>query len=95
MNVALPLPFSSMHGILQAAVENERLYLTSDGEGDTGTYLAVGRYLFQLPLHESFVIREVDDHLLATHDMTLFGLHFLHIDYVIKEKMTKTYTKII
>ncbi|EIM07028.1 hypothetical protein A1A1_07609 [Planococcus antarcticus DSM 14505] len=95
MNVALPLPFSSMHGILQAEVDDERLYLTSNGDGDAGTYLAVGRYLFQLPLHESFTIREVDDDLLASHDMTLFGLHFLHIDYVIKEKVDKTHSIVI
>lgn len=88
MNVALPLPFSSMHGILQAKVENEQLHLTSNGEGDAGTYLAVGRYLFQLPLHENFIIKEAGGDLLATHDMTLFGLHFLHINYVIKEKMS-------
>lgn len=93
MNVALPLPYSSMHGILQAAVDNERLYLTSNGEGDAGTYLAVGQYVFQLPLQESFIIREVEGDLLATHDMTLFGLHFLHIDYVIKEKIENLYSK--
>lgn len=86
MNIALPLPISSMHGILQIKGENDRLHLTSNGEGDAGTYLAVGRYVFKLPLHENFVIREVKGNLLATHDMTLFGLHFLHIDYEIKEK---------
>ena len=87
MNIALPLPFASMHGILQLNAVNERLHLTSNGSGDAGTYLALGRYVFKLPLHENFVIREHDGKLQATHDMTLFGLHFLHIDYDITEKI--------
>lgn len=86
MNIALPLPFSSMHGILQLTAEDERLHLTSIGSGDAGTYLALGRYVFKLPLHENFIIREHNGNLTATHDMTLLGLHFLHIDYDITEK---------
>lgn len=86
MNIALPLPFSSMHGILQLSTRNEKLYLTSHGEGDAGTYLAIGTYVFRLPLHESFVLCEQGGNLIAMHDMTLFGLHFLHIDYLITEK---------
>lgn len=86
MNIALPLPFSSMHGILQLTAINERLHLTSNGNGDAGTYLALGRYVFKLPLHENFIIRERNGNLVATHDMALFGLHFLHIDYDITEK---------
>lgn len=86
MNIALPLPFSSMHGILELTAKNEQLHLTSKGIGDAGTYLAIGRYVFKLPLHEHFIIREHDGILHATHDMTLFGVHFLHIEYVITEK---------
>lgn len=86
MNIALPLPFSAMHGILQVRVENEQLHLTSNGNGDAGTYLALGRYVFKLPMHENFIIREAKGNLLATHDMTLFGLHFLYIEYEIEEK---------
>lgn len=87
MNIALPLPFSSMHGILQLSTENEQLNLTSNGDGDSGTYLAIGRYIFKLPLHENFTIKEKNRDLIATHDMTLFGFRFLHIDYIIKEKI--------
>ncbi len=87
MNIALPLPFCSMHGILKLSVQNKRLNLTSNGDGDSGTYLAIGRYILKLPLHENFTINEKNGDLIATHDMTLFGLHFLHIDYVIKEKI--------
>lgn len=86
MNIALPLPFSSMHGILQLTAKDEQLHLTSKGDEDAGTYLAIGRYVFKLPLHEHFKIREHDGKLHATHDMTLFGIHFLHIDYVMTEK---------
>ncbi|WP_079526176.1 YndJ family protein [Solibacillus isronensis] len=86
MNIALPLPFSSMHGILQLSVKDRALYLTSDGQGDAGTYLAIGSYIFKLPLHEYFVIKEQQGALTATHQMTLFGMKFLQIDYYIQKK---------
>lgn len=76
-----------MHGILQPSTKNNCLYLTSDGQGDAGTYLAIRNYLFKLPLHEYFKIREEQGTLLATHDMTLFGIAFLHIDYQIQLKI--------
>ena len=81
MNIALPLPKSAMHGILTVAVKNDKLYLTSDAPGDAGTYFSIGRYTFKLPLHEYFTIWEQDGELCATHEMTLFGVKFLHIDY--------------
>ena len=87
MNIALPLPYSSMHGILQLTSENNCLYLTSAGQGDAGTYLAIRNYVFKLPLHEYFKIREGQGTLFATHDMTLFGKAFLHIDYQIQLKI--------
>ncbi|WP_431026949.1 YndJ family protein [Lysinibacillus sp. LZ02] len=86
MNIALPLPFSSMHGILQLSTKNNRLYLTSDVQGDAGTYLAIGKSIFKMPLHEYFVMREEQERLIATHEMTLFGKAFLHIDYTIRRK---------
>lgn len=86
MNIALPLPFSSMHGILQLSVKDRALYLTSDGQGDAGTYLAISSYIFKLPLHEYFVIKEQQGTLTATHHMKLFGMKFLHIDYYIQKK---------
>lgn len=85
MNIALPLPFSSMHGILQLSVKDRALYLTSDGQGDAGTYLAIGSNVMKLPLHEYFIIREEQGMLTATHDMKLFGMKFLHIDYEIRK----------
>ena len=84
MNIALPLPKSAMHGVLALEVKDDKLYITSDANGDAGTYFSAGRYTFKLPLHEYFIIWEEDDELRATHKMTLFGLKFLHIEYWIK-----------
>lgn len=86
MNIALPLPFSTMHGILTLSTANERLYLTSDGFGDAGTYLVFGQYIMKLPLHEYFVMEAREDVLKATHKMTIFGMHFLQIDYDIRHR---------
>ena len=84
MNIALPLPMSTMHGILQLSIVDESLQLTSDAPGDAGTYLAVGNHVLQLPLNEYFIIKEDKGTLKATHDMTLFGVAFLHINYQIQ-----------
>ena len=84
MNIALPLPKASMHGILTLHVANNKLYLTSDDVGDAGTYLSIGHSTFKLPLHEYFTIWEENDQLLATHKMTLLGIRFLTISYWIK-----------
>lgn len=84
MNIALPLPKSAMHGILALRTDDNKLYITSDAAGDAGTYLAVGRYTFKLPLHEYFTIWEEGDQLYATHKMTLFRIPFLTISYTIK-----------
>lgn len=46
MNIGLPLPFSSMIGILQLQERNGTLILTSQGEGDVGIYFAAGKTLF-------------------------------------------------
>ena len=89
MNIALPLPKSVMHGILVLKVKGQRLYLTSDENGDAGTYFSLGSYTFKLPLHEYFTIWEEKDNLRATHCMTLFGIEFLNIDYWIRSKYEK------
>lgn len=84
MNIALPLPKSAMHGILALRTDDNKLYITSDAAGDAGTYLALGRYTFKLPLHEYFTIWEEGNQLYATHKMTLFRLPFLTISYTIQ-----------
>lgn len=88
MNIALPLPFSTMHGILHVSTKENNLHLTSDTNGDAGTYLVIGDMILQLPLHEYFILKEEQGTLRAKHHMTLFGLSFLHIDYEIQKKMT-------
>ncbi|MCA0987390.1 hypothetical protein [Guptibacillus algicola] len=92
MNIALPLPFSAMTGILTLSEQNNRgLRLTSKrekGERDhSGTYLAIRDKLISLPLEEQFdVHEEADGTLSATHRMWIFSIPFLVIDYRITKK---------
>lgn len=89
MNVALPLPGSSMIGILALEQQGEKLLLTSCGDAasDAGIYLAVSKYLFKLPLRERFLLEETHSGCLrAIHKMKIFSLPFLTIDYVIEPK---------
>lgn len=91
MNIALPLPLTSMHGILACQMTAEGLELTSVRKNETmtdaGIYLAIGKNgYFRLPLTETFFVREVDKTLIATHDMEIFGFPFLHIDYHIEKR---------
>ncbi|OIU71829.1 YndJ family protein [Rossellomorea aquimaris] len=88
MNIALPLPHSSMVGILQLKELNGSLILSSEGEGDPGVYLAGGDSLLKLPLSEHFLIRETSrGSLAASHNMKIFGMHFLNIEYLIHRKI--------
>jgi hypothetical protein len=87
MNIALPLPYSSMIGILQLDAIDGSLILSSEGESDSGIYLAAGKALFKLPLSEHFLINEtIAGILTAHHKMRIFGMPFLHIDYTINQK---------
>ncbi|MGJ3194448.1 YndJ family protein [Peribacillus frigoritolerans] len=87
MNIALPLPYSSMIGILQLDAIDGSLILSSEGESDSGIYLAAGKALFKLPLSEHFLINEtIAGILTAHHKMRIFGIPFLHIDYTINQK---------
>lgn len=91
MNIALPLPCSSMIGILELHQQGEKLLLTSKGanESDAGIYLAAHKYIFKLPLQEQFLIEEIKEgQLRAKHEMRIFSLPFLTIDYVINLKET-------
>ncbi|WP_313893023.1 YndJ family protein [Psychrobacillus sp.] len=86
MNISLPLPWSSMIGILELHQQGEKLLLTSKGaaNSDAGIYLTANKYVFKLPLQEQFLIREMkEDQLHAKHQMKIFSLPFLTIDYAI------------
>ncbi|MFF2755279.1 YndJ family protein [Psychrobacillus sp. NPDC058041] len=86
MNIALPLPWSSMIGILELHQKHEKLLLTSKGSSDSdpGIYLAFRQYVFKLPLQEQFLIEEIKEgELRAKHQMRIFSLPFLTINYVI------------
>ncbi|MEH6941971.1 YndJ family protein [Bacillus sp. JJ722] len=90
MNIALPLPYSNMTGILRLRNDGRNLILTSSrdaGNGDSGIYLHTSWMTIRLPLEETFYIKESDRvSLVAHHQMWIFGLKFLEIGYEI-EKM--------
>ncbi|MEI4770421.1 YndJ family protein [Psychrobacillus sp. FJAT-51614] len=89
MNIALPLPWSSMIGILELNQNGEKLVLTSKGgnDSDAGIYLAFRQYVFKLPLQEQFLIEEIKKtQLRAKHQMRIFSIPFLTIDYVINKQ---------
>ncbi|MBD5075376.1 hypothetical protein GUF45_27900, partial [Xanthomonas citri pv. citri] len=88
MNISLPLPFSSMTGILKPYHHQEKLVLTSrrrkSRAGDEGIYLQTRAGTCPLPLSETFLIEAVHDNkLTAVHHMWLFGIKFLTVHYSI------------
>ncbi|CAM3876435.1 hypothetical protein BAQ48_01880 [Bacillus luti] len=90
MNIALPLVYSNMTGILKLRNDNNELIITSklreNGKGDEGIYLHTRFFTVRLPLAETFIIKEENDQMLtAHHKMWIFGVKFLEIDYEIKK----------
>ncbi len=88
MNISLPLPFSSMTGILKPYHHQEKLVLTSrrrkSSAGDEGIYLQTRAGTCPLPLSETFLIEAAHDNkLTAVHHMWLFGIKFLTVHYSI------------
>ncbi|QQF62430.1 YndJ family protein [Bacillus halotolerans] len=87
MNISLPLPFSNMTGILKPYHHKENLILTSrrrkSGAGDEGIYLRTKVGTCPLPLSETFLIKAPAgaNRLTAVHEMWLFGIQFLTVDY--------------
>ena len=92
MNIALPLPFSTMIGILELNQIGEDLQLTSkkvsSPNSDAGIYLSYWKNeLFKLPIQETFIIGEgMPGKGFAQHKMTIFGIPFLTIEYKIYAK---------
>lgn len=90
MNIALPLPYSNMTGILKVCNDSNDLIITSklrgNSKGDEGIYLHTRFFTIRLPLTETFIIKEGKGHTLtAHHKMWIFGVKFLEIDYEIKK----------
>lgn len=84
MNIALPLPGSTMIGVLNLTQREDRLILTSQ---KVGIYLAFKEYVMKLPLQEQFDVWETKSgHLQAEHRMWIFGLPFLEIHYNIERR---------
>jgi hypothetical protein len=91
MNIGLPLPFSTMTGILELNQYGRSLKLSSrkkrTSKADTGTYLSTKNKQFPLPIDEEFFVEQVGaGSLKAQHDMRIFSIPFLTIDYVIRHK---------
>lgn len=90
MNIALPLPYSNMTGVLKLCNKSNDLIITSklrrNGKGDEGIYLHTRFFTIRLPLAETFIMKESTNHILeANHRMWIFGVKFLEIDYEIKK----------
>lgn len=90
MNVALPLPYSNMTGILKMQNVDNNLMLTSKSNnvvaGDEGIYLFTRFFTVRLPLAESFLIKQTSTTTLsANHKMWIFGIQFLEIEYIIEK----------
>ncbi|MGP4108762.1 YndJ family protein [Virgibacillus sp. L01] len=83
MNIALPLPFAAMIGMLELNQDEEALQLSSANKANnSGIYLAFGKYLFRLPIEEKFYVEEAEKgNLRAQHNMWIFSLPFLKINY--------------
>ncbi|MDN4492550.1 YndJ family protein [Ureibacillus aquaedulcis] len=90
MNIALPLPWSSMIGILELNQIGKDLQLSSKKSRanlDTGIYLAWNKHLLTLPLEETFHVKETEDgRLYAQHNMWIFSIPFLKITYYIAHR---------
>lgn len=89
MNIALPLPWSTMAGVLDLQQVDDELELTSKSNqaSDAGIYLAIHNYLPKLPIEEIFRVKQTNAGTLsANHTMWIFGVPFLKITYRIHHK---------
>ncbi len=88
MNIALPLPWTAMIGILELNQVGKGIQLTSNKqsgpESEAGIYLAWKNILIKLPLKEVFHVEEIENNVLrAEHQMWIFSIPFLTINYKI------------
>lgn len=90
MNIALPLPGSSMIGVLELNQIGSELQLSSEKQkidSDAGIYLAWNKHLLALPIEETFHVNEIQEgRLYAKHDMWIFSIPFLTINYHIDHR---------
>ncbi len=92
MNIAFPLPFSQMTSILRLQHgSNGTLVLTSwansyeKAAGDQGVYVAINQQAIRMPINETITVWKEPDsprgRIEAKHEMWLFGVKFLTLDY--------------
>lgn len=92
MNIAFPLPFAQMTSILILELgENDTLSLTSwasSPKQDQGVYLVFKQKAIRLPINETITVWKNPSSPIgkieAKHDMWLFGVKFLTLDYSIR-----------
>jgi hypothetical protein len=99
MNIAFPLPYSNMTSILhlQPRADGGGLTLTSlqspGNSGNQGVYLRLENTRpWRLPLDETIEVNPEQDHLSATHQMWIFGHHFLTLRYIMQLRVKQTST---
>jgi hypothetical protein len=88
MNIAFPLPWSNMTSILRMDLRDDggvsltTLPRDEARDGDQGVYLVVSGRGLRLPLDETIdVWANADGSLGAIHDMWIFGIRYLRLDY--------------
>ncbi|WP_052345787.1 YndJ family protein [Paucisalibacillus sp. EB02] len=94
MNISLPLPAATMVGVLNLSQNGKTLCLTSKRQSrdtlDSGIYLLIKKYVMKLPLEEQFEVTEFEEgKLKAKHQMWIFSLPFLKIEYDIQKKQSE------
>ena len=99
MNIAFPLPFSNLTSILRFDHADKGIALTTrprrDGIGDEGIYLVTPILPVRLPIDETILVWRANNEtrperrdkvLEARHDMWLFGILYLKLRYVIRQR---------
>ena len=87
MNIAFPLPWGNLASILRMELlPAGGVLLTTRGDGDQGIYFANRVLPVRLPLQETIRVwrSERESSLLARHELRLFGLRYLTLDYRIR-----------
>lgn len=98
VNIAAPLPGSNLSTVLRMRNYGDGIELTTAGDGDPGLFLVTRFGAFRLPVRQRFRTHPADGalgdgdgasggaDLVATHEMWLFRLRFLRIDYRIERR---------
>ncbi|WP_430504328.1 hypothetical protein [Haloparvum sp. PAK95] len=85
VNIAVPLPGGNLSTVLRARNVDDGIEWTTEGGGDPGLYLVTPLGPFRLPMSQRFVVwnssSAAEPDLRARHEMAVFGLRFLTVEY--------------